>query len=386
MVDPKKPNFVTSFMTSAPAKLTASLTLAAALITFVLWRTLSPEASSAMALQYALAVILIANPWLFSLLSSLTSTPSNGQDLNTLKKLAKADTVVFEKTGVLTLGNPSFKTIQSIDSRVSDLALLQRVASLERNSDHPIAKAIQELARVKNLELLEVTQFKAVEGLGIVGQAGGRRMAVGSAQLLRQLGVTPGPLESLATSLTREGQTVALIASEGKPVGIMAIEDPLKPNIAGTITQLKNLGVTPIIYSSDQTVNAKVIGQKLGIDEVRTGTTPQDKTATLTELKQSGRQVLSLTLNPQDKTLAVAELGTTLTDLSELPPLIKSAQEAFKQRHPSFYVAIIYNAVAIPLAGGALSTAGLVISPFAALAIMGLSTATAAIYAKRLSN
>ena len=146
-----------------------------------------------------------------------------------LTGLAQTDTLILDRPAPAEAGIPEIKAIRSIDSKVSDLALLQRVASLEKNNNHPFALAIQQAAKAKRFELLEVSNFKAFAGLGVTGFVSDRKMVVGNAALLRQEGINPGPLEALANNLLREGFSVALVAAEGRPIGLISAQAAVKP-------------------------------------------------------------------------------------------------------------------------------------------------------------
>jgi len=245
-----------------------------------------------------------------------------------IEKLAKTDTLVLDQPAPVNMNIPELKAIRSIDSKVSDLALLQRVASLEKNSQHPFALAVLQAAKAKKFELLEVSNFKSFEGLGVTGFVNDRKMVVGNAALLRQEGINPGPLEALAGNLVREGFSVALVAAEGRPIGLISAQMPKPPEDNLKIADLQMKGFSVVQTPHDLT--------------------PEQKNDLVKKLEAEGAKVA----------VATEGLDPLLKKIDEARAQVKTSQPSNSSLRPLYYavgavIVLLLIALAVKLAQGA---------------------------------
>lgn len=330
--------------------LSLGIAVAAAIAGFAMNFT-DPDAS----MLRALSALMIISPVALAFLP-----PTNPE----LERLAGLKTIILDKSGALASGVPELKALKSIDPRISELALMQRVASLLHKNEDLLAKTVCAAARSKSLELLEVEQFKAIDGQGVTGVVSQRRTLVGSPGFLRAEGVQPGPLESLAINLTREGQMVALVGSEGRAVGIIAVSDPLSPEASAGVQAAKAHGLSVVVISSDSPAAAQAMGEKLGATAAYGDVTAAKKGEILKQIqKDSG-----------DRALLVDE------DIKALLEKIAAAKNSVKKTHGGDRTVLLYNT------GASVAAALLPLPPIAAVILMIVFTMVSSwIYRQRIT-
>ena len=228
-----------------------------------------------------------------------------------LEIFGKVDTLIIDKTGTLTEGKPTLSSVIP-QPGFDESGLLQLVASLERSSEHPLAAAIVKGAEGKKLTLADVVGFNSTTGKGVQGTVSGKQIAVGNAELFRDLSVDPAPLLDRAEALRKEGQTVMLVAVDGKAAGLVGVADPIKESTPDAIRELKAAGLKIIMVTGDNATTAKAVADKLGI-EFEADVLPQKKAEVVKERQQKGSVVAMAGDGVNDApALAQADIGIAM--------------------------------------------------------------------------
>jgi high-affinity K+ transport system ATPase subunit B len=259
-------------------------------------------------LARAVAALMVASPVTLAFLPK--SDPES-------EKLASTRVLILDKSGSLAAGVPELKALKSIDPRISELALMQRVASLLQRNDDLLAKTVCSAARSKALELLDVEQFKSSPGEGVSGVVSQRRTVVGSAGYLKAEGIQPGPLEALAINLVREGQLVALVGAEGRAVGIIAVSDPLNPAAIEDVAAAKAQGLKVVLLTADSAEAAKSMADKLGVSEIHGHVTALKKPEIVRQIQAA---------NGESGTVVDGEVKPVLEKISQAKLSVKKTQ------------------------------------------------------------
>jgi Cu+-exporting ATPase len=318
-----------------------------------------------------------------------------------LEIFGKVDTLIIDKTGTLTEGKPTLSSVIP-QPGFDEPGLLQLVASLERSSEHPLAAAIVMGAEVKKLSMADVVGFNSTTGKGVKGTVSGKQVAVGNTELFRDLSVDPAQLLDRAEALRKEGQTVMLVAVDGKAAGLVGVSDPIKDSTPDAIRELKAAGLKIIMVTGDNATTAKAVADKLGI-EFYADVLPQKKAEVVKDLQQKGSVVAMAGDGVNDApALAQADIGIAMgtgTDVAMeaggITLLKGDLRGILRARHLSkstmlnirenLFFAFVYNAVGVPLAAGVLFPAfGLLLNPMIAAAAMSFSSVSVITNALRL--
>ena len=245
--------------------------LAVAVLTFIGWAWLGPEPRFAHAIVNAVAVLIIACPCALGLATPMSVMVGIGRgaqagvlirNAEAIEVMEKVTTVVVDKTGTLTEGKPRLTQILPVNG-VSEDELLVAAASVEQNSEHPLAAAIVHGAKERGVKLQSVADFTSITGGGVVGKIGGREIAVGKLKFLQERGVADlGVVEPKATALQAEGQTAMFVAINGKAAGILTVSDPIKASTPEAIAQLHKLGLKIIMLTGDNERTANAVAKK----------------------------------------------------------------------------------------------------------------------------
>jgi Cu2+-exporting ATPase len=322
-----------------------------------------------------------------------------------LETAARIDTVVMDKTGTLTKGEPEVTDIVCTDG-VAEAELLRLVAAVERNSEHPLAEAIVRRAEQAGADSVTVGGFENVPGHGAVATVGGRRVAVGNRRLMEREEVDLGPLAARREQLASGGRTVVMAAADGRPLGLFAIADAPRQTSVAAIQALHDSDVQVVMLTGDNRATATRIAGELGIDQVLAEVLPGDKAAKIAELQQQGRKVAMVGDGVNDApALAQDDLGIAIgagTDVAietadvvlmrsdplDVPTALQIGRGTLRKMRQNLGWAIGYNAIALPIAAGVFEPAfGLVLRPeIAALSMSGSSLIVAvnALTLKRL--
>jgi Cu+-exporting ATPase len=384
--------------------------IVAAIVTFVVWLSAGPEPRFAHALVNAVAVLIVACPCALGLATPMAIMVGTGRgaragilirNAESLEIFGKVDTLIIDKTGTLTEGKPTLSSVIP-QPGIDESSLLKLVASLERSSEHPLAAAIVKGAEAKDLALADVAEFNSVTGKGVTGTVSGKQLAVGNTSLLSGLSIDPTPLLDRAEELRKQGQTVMLVALDGKAAGTVGVADPIKESTPDAIRELRAAGLTVIMVTGDNATTAKAVADELGI-EFRAEVLPQKKEDVVKEYQQKGAVVAMAGDGVNDApALAQADIGIAMgngTDVAmeagSITLLKGDLRGILRARHLSkstmlnirenLFFAFVYNAVGVPLAAGVLFPAfGLLLNPMIAAAAMSFSSVSVIANALRL--
>ncbi|MGE0503583.1 MAG: heavy metal translocating P-type ATPase [Rhizobiaceae bacterium] len=372
-----------------------------AVLAFVTWSLVGPEPRMAFGLIAAVSVLIIACPCALGLatpMSIMTATGRGAQsgvlvrDAEALELFATIDTIIVDKTGTLTEGRPQLTEVIA-EAGFGEDELLALAAALERGSEHPLAEAIVQGARRRGLTLPQAADFEAHSGKGVSATVNRKRLAIGNAGFMRDLGIEPGPLAVKADALRNGGRSAVFVAVDAGAAGLIAVTDPLKDNAAGAIRALHADGVRIVMATGDNGVTAAAVATQLGIDEVRADMLPEAKQALVEELRAAGARVAMAGDGVNDApALAAADVGIAMGtgadvalqsagitllkgDLGGILRARQLSRATMANIRQNLFLAFVYNAVGVPLAAGVLYPAfGLLLSPMVAAAAMSLSS------------
>ncbi|WP_417246824.1 heavy metal translocating P-type ATPase [Celeribacter sp.] len=381
-----------------------------AIIAFGVWLWAGPEPALAFAIASAVSVLIIACPCALGLATPISITTAAGRgaqagvlikDAEALERMARVDTVIVDKTGTLTEGKPRLTDVVALHG--DEAEVLGLAAALERGSEHPLAEAIVAGAKDRSLSLETAEDFEAVTGKGVHGTVGGRRVALGNAAMMTDLGLSTDEAEAEADTLRADGKTAMFVAVDGTLAGIVAVADPIKETTEAAIRDLHALGLTVIMATGDNRRTAEAVASKLGIDEVRAGVLPEDKQKLVEELRAKGKSVAMAGDGVNDApALAAADVGIAMStgadvavesagitlmrgDLVGLVRARKLAVATLRNIKQNLFFAFVYNAAGVPVAAGVLyPLTGLLLSPMIAAAAMSLSSVSVITNALRL--
>jgi Cu+-exporting ATPase len=384
--------------------------IVAAIVTFAVWFFAGPQPRFAHALVNAVAVLIVACPCALGLATPMAIMVGTGRgaragilirNAEALEIFGKVDTLIIDKTGTLTEGKPTLSSVFP-QPGIDESGLLQLVASLERSSEHPLAAAIVKGAEAKKLSLADVEGFSSTTGKGVKGTVSGKQVAVGNSELFRDLSVDPGPLLDRAEALRKEGQTVMLVAVDGKAAGLVGVSDPIKESTPDAIRELKEAGLKIIMVTGDNVTTAKAVADKLGI-EFEADVLPQKKAEVVKKRQQKGAVVAMAGDGVNDApALAQADIGIAMgtgTDVAmeaggitllkgDLRGILRArhlSKSTMRNIRENLFFAFVYNIVGVPLAAGVLFPSfGLLLNPMIAAAAMSFSSVSVIANALRL--
>ncbi|MBA1139763.1 heavy metal translocating P-type ATPase [Mesorhizobium neociceri] len=382
-----------------------------ALAAFAAWAVFGPEPSLIFAIVSAVSVLIIACPCALGLATPMSIMTATGRGAHAgvlikeaaaLERFASVDTLIVDKTGTLTEGKPRLTDVVA-DEGFSENELLALAAGLEKGSEHPLAEAIVGGAGERGLTLSEASGFEAVTGKGVSGTVSGRKIALGNAAMMADLGIDTASLSSRAEALQAEGKTAMFVALDKRLAGIVAVADPVKATTAEAIRALHDRGLRIIMATGDNERTARAIARSLGIDEVRAGLLPEQKAALVEELRAKGAGVAMAGDGVNDAPalasadvgiamgtgadVAVESAGITLVkgDLNGIVRARTLAQAAIRNIRQNLFFAFLYNVLGVPVAAGVLyPLTGTLLSPMLAAAAMSLSSVSVIANALRL--
>jgi Cu+-exporting ATPase len=384
-----------------------------AVLTFIVWAIWGPEPRFAHALVNAVAVLIIACPCALGLATPMAVMVGTGRgahagvlvrNAEALEVMEKVDTLVLDKTGTLTEGKPQVTQIVA-SANTTDLDVLRLAASLERSSEHPLAAAIVKAAEARGLTLNGASGFQSLTGQGVIGRVDGRDVAVGNVALFAGMQIPAEGLLSQADELRHRGQTVMLVAIDGKPAGVIAVADPVKGSALEAIQSLKQAGLRLVMLTGDNRATAEAIARQLGIDQFEAEVLPEQKSAIVKRLQSEGHVVAMAGDGLNDApALAQADVGIAMgtgTDVAmesgditlikgDLRALVRArnlSQATMRNIRQNLFFAFIYNLLGVPIAAGILYPfLGLLLQPVFAAAAMSFSSVSVIANALRLRN
>jgi Cu+-exporting ATPase len=384
-----------------------------ALLTLFAWGLFGPEPRWVYGLVNAVAVLIIACPCALGLATPMSIMVATGRgatsgvlfrDAAAIENLCKVDTLIVDKTGTLTEGKPSFERVVAMPG-LSEDEVLRLAASLDQGSEHPLADAIVQAARAKELALDKPEDFESGSGIGVRGRVAGRQLALGNTVLMEQVGVSANPLLAQAEALRATGASVMYLAADGQLQGLLAVSDAVKASTPEALATLHAAGLRIVMATGDGMTTAKAVGAKLGIDEVYGEVKPADKLALVTRLQAEGRVVAMAGDGINDApALAKADVGIAMgtgTDVamnSAQVTLVKGdlrgistarelSEATVGNMKQNLMFAFLYNALGIPIAAGLFYPfTGWLLSPMIAALAMSLSSASVVFNALRLQT
>jgi Cu2+-exporting ATPase len=388
------------------------LAVGSGIVTFLAWYSFG-GAAAITAMTFAISAVVIACPDALGLATPTAVAVGTGigarhniliKDAATLENVSRIDAVVLDKTGTLTVGEPSLTDIVTGDGRSED-ELLRLVAPAEKNSEHPLAEAIVAGARERGIEVGDAARFEAVAGHGIRAEVDGHAVVVGNRKLMDVSGVDVFKLEERATTLAGAGKTPTFVAVDGEASGLVAVADRLKPSARGTLERLKEMGIEAVMITGDNKRTAEAVARELGIERVFAEVLPADKAWYVQQLQAEGKRVAMVGDGVNDApALAQADIGIAIgagtdvaietakvvlmksdpLDVTRAVVLSKATVRKMKQ---NLVWASVYNVLAIPVAAGVLYPAyGIMLRPEWSALLMSLSSIIVAVNAVLLKG
>ena len=374
--------------------------VACALLAFVAWWALGPSPALSYAFVAAVSVLIIACPCALGLATPMSIMVASGRganagvlirDAEALERFAKVDALIVDKTGTLTEGKPTLTDVEP--EGLEEAELMTLVAALERGSEHPLAEALVAGAEDRGATRKDSTDFEAVTGKGVTGMVDGRQVALGNTALMQDLSVDTGDLADRAKALQAEGKTAMFVAVEGKAAGLVAVADRIKETTPDAIRALHGFGLRIVMATGDAEATAQAVAKQLGIDEVHSEVSPEDKNALVKKLKGEGLSVAMAGDGVNDAPalaeadvgiamgtgadVAVESAGITLVkgDLTGIVRARRLAEATMRNIRQNLFFAFIYNSAGVPIAAGILYPfVGVLLSPIFAAAAMSLSS------------
>jgi Cu+-exporting ATPase len=387
--------------------------LTVAILAFVGWIVWGPAPGFPHALIAAISVVIIACPCALGLATPMSIGVGLGKgagmgvlikSADALERMEKVDTLVVDKTGTLTEGKPRVTRIVSM-AGFQQAEILALAASLERSSEHPLAAAVVAAAKAANATLQEPTEFASVTGKGVTGKVGGQAVALGNTKLMADVAASIGGAEEQADQLRSDGATVLFMAIDGKLAGVIAIADPIKSSTRAALDDLRKERIRIVMLTGDNKATAQAVASKLGIQDVEADVLPEDKNRIIKKLKAEGRIVAMAGDGVNDApALAEADIGIAMGTGTEVAiqsagvTLVKGdlvgiararalSRATMRNIRQNLVFAFVYNAVGIPIAGGALYPAfGILLNPMVAALAMSLSSVSVIANALRLRS
>jgi Cu2+-exporting ATPase len=386
--------------------------LSAGLLTFAAWTLFSDE-DFIRALTFAISAVVIACPDALGLATPTAVAVGTGigarhsiliKDAATLEGIGALDAIALDKTGTLTVGEPALTDVVA-DGEWSEQDLLRLVATAERGSEHPLASAIVEGARERGVELSEAAGFEALSGLGLRATVDGNSLLVGNARLLEQEGIAVDELRARARQLSEGGKTAMYVGVDGRPAGLVAAADQLRPSAPDAIAALKALGLEVALISGDNQRTAEAVARRLGIERVFAEVLPQDKADYVKRLQGEGKKVAMVGDGVNDApALAQADIGIAIgagTDVAvetanvvlmrsdplDVAAAMQLSRATVRKMKQNLGWASIYNLLAIPIAAGVLfPSTGIELRPEWSALLMSASSIIVAVNAVLLKR
>jgi P-type Cu+ transporter len=388
--------------------------MAIAIVTFIIWFAIVGNIS--LALIATVSVLIIACPCALGLATPTSIMVGTGKgaehgilikDAESLELAHKLHTIVLDKTGTITQGKPTVTDYQFIHEpeNTTELKLLELVAAVEHNSEHPLGVAIVEYAQSQGVELIEVDDFKAIAGSGVQAEVLGKLVQIGTQRWMSELGIATDSLQGAKNTWELAAKTVVFIAIDGELTGIMGIADAVKPSAIAAIRALRQLNLTVVMLTGDNQQTAEAIARQVGIVRVEAEVRPDQKAAKIKELQQSGKLVAMVGDGINDApALAQADVGIAIgtgTDvaiaasditlisgeLQGIVTAIELSKATMRNIRQNLFFAFVYNVFGIPIAAGILFPLfGSLLNPMIAGAAMAFSSVSVVTNALRLRN
>ena len=383
--------------------------MAIAAVTVIAW--LIAGRTAGFALARGISVLVISCPCALGLATPVAIMVGSGMGAKngilfktavSLEETGKTQIVALDKTGTITQGEPRVTDMIPVNG-ISEKELLSLACALEKKSEHPLARAINQKAEQDGLTAEEAEQFKALPGSGLTASLDGAVLFGGSYKFISERVRVPDDAKEQSERLSEEGKTPLLFARDGELCGIIAVADVIKADSPQAIKEMRNMGIRVVMLTGDNERTAKAIGARAGVDEVIAGVLPDGKESVVRELKQKGKVIMvgdgvndAPALTSADIGIAIgagADVAVDAADvvlmksrLSDVPAAIRLSRAALRNIHENLFWAFIYNIIGIPLAAGVfIGVLGWQLNPMFAAAAMSLSSFSVVTNALRLN-
>ena len=384
-----------------------------ALLAFVSWYIWGPSPQLAYAVVAAVSVLIIACPCALGLATPISIMVGTGRaalsgvlikDAKTLETMEKIDTLVVDKTGTLTEGKPTVTDFHVADAYNGD-EILQYAASLERASEHPLAQAVIDYAKVQNIALITIENFEDIPGKGVVAEIDGKKIILGSDVHLEENGISLVSIKEQADIMRNNAKGIIFMAIDDNYCAMIGIEDPIKESSREAVEALKNEGITVVMLSGDNEFTANAVAKKLSIEKIYANVLPDGKADVVKSLQNEGALVAMAGDGINDAPalaqanvgiamgtgtdVAIESAGVTLIkgDLLGIIKVLKLSRATMKNIRQNLFFAFIYNSAGVPVAAGLLYPFfGIVLSPIIAATAMSFSSVSVIANALRLKN
>ena len=395
------------------AKYFVPIVVIISVITFLVWAKFGPEPALVYGFINAIAVLIIACPCALGLATPMSVMVGVGKgatsgvlikNAEALERLNKVNVLITDKTGTITEGRPTVEKVYSSENKETEI--LQNIASLNQYSEHPLAEAVVKYAKTKNISLINVKDFEAISGKGIIGTVDNKKSALGNKKLMEQVGaVIPNEIEQKIIAEQKLGKTVSYISVGGNVVGFVSITDAVKATSKEAIQELMRQGVEVIMLTGDNENTAKAVANELHLSSYKAGCLPEDKLKEIKRLQAEGKIVAMAGDGINDApALAQADIGIAMgtgTDVAiesakitlvkgDLQGIVKAknlSHAVMRNIKQNLFFAFVYNALGVPIAAGVLYPFfGILLSPMIAALAMSFSSVSVILNALRLKN
>ena len=371
--------------------------IAIAAVTVAVWLLIGRSAGFALA--RGISVLVISCPCSLGLATPVAIMVGNGigakngilfKTAASLEETGRTETVVLDKTGTITRGEPTVTDILPAPD-VGEEELLELACALESKSEHPLARAVLQAAQEHSISVQEVTDFRALPGNGLTALQNGDTLSGGSLSFICTQTEVPADIRSQAETLAGRGKTPLFFSRGGKLEGIIAVADVIKEDSPQAVRELRGMGIRVVMLTGDNERTAKAIGSQAGVDEVIAGVLPDGKQSAIRTLQQSGKTAMvgdgindAPALTQADTGIAIgagtdiaidaADVVLMHSRLSDVPAAIRLSRATLRNIHQNLFWAFFYNSVGIPLAAGIFIPLGLTLNPMFGAAAMSLSS------------
>jgi len=377
------------------------IVISIAVVTFIIWFSFGPSPALTLALLNFVAVLIIACPCALGLATPTAVMVGTGKGAESgilikggesLETAHKLETIVLDKTGTLTKGEPEVTDLFALGSFGQEEVLVF-AASAEKSSEHPLGEAVVKKTVEQGLEIQASENFKAIEGHGVEAEVNGKKVLLGNAKLMQERKVEIGELEARAEELSREGKTPIYVSIEGKMAGLIAVADTLKENSTQAVERLKKMGLEVVMLTGDNRRTAEAIARKAGIERVLSEVLPEDKVREIKRLQSEGKRVGMVGDGINDApALAQADIGIAIGsgtdiameasditlikgDLGGVVSAIELSRRTMRIIKQNLFWAFFYNTLGIPIAAGILYPFfKILLNPIIASAAMAFSS------------
>ncbi|MEP1151961.1 MAG: heavy metal translocating P-type ATPase [Balneola sp.] len=385
------------------------------ILTFAIWAVFGPEPAYVYALINAIAVLIIACPCALGLATPMSVMVGVGKgaqngvlikNAEALERMNEMDTLIIDKTGTITEGKPSVEIMVSVNDDFSEEQVIQYIASLNNESEHPLAEATVKYWRSKEVEFLSVSDFESITGKGVQGSINGKIIKLGNRKIIEdaEISVTEDQ-KSEADSYQNSGKTVSWLAIDNEIAGFVVISDAIKESSRKAIQQLQEQGIEVVMLTGDNPQTAKAVAEEMNLSSYKAECLPQDKLEEIERLQSEGKKIAMAGDGTNDApALAQADIGIAMgtgTDVAiesamitlvkgDLHGIVKASnlsKEVVKNIKQNLFFALIYNSVGVPIAAGVLFPFfGILLSPMIAALAMSFSSVSVIGNALRLKT